>query len=143
MFADLTCDSDGKIDRFIDLRDVKDVARAAPAATAQPYYIGIFLVGAYQEILGDLHNLFGDTNAVHVRARRRGRLHGRARGRGRLGRRGARATCSTTARELVEKVRRTIEEALRNGEITLEESARLRKRYEQGLQEYTYLSRDE
>ncbi len=68
-------------------------ARAAPARTASRYYIGVFLVGAYQEILGDLHNLFGDTDAVHVRARRRRRLPDRAR---RRGRRRA-ATCSPTS----------------------------------------------
>ena len=66
VFADLTCDSDGKIDQFIDPRDVKDVLELH-AWNGQPYYIGVFLVGAYQEILGDLHNLLGDTDAVHVR----------------------------------------------------------------------------
>ncbi|HEY5657183.1 MAG TPA: biosynthetic arginine decarboxylase, partial [Myxococcota bacterium] len=65
VIADLTCDSDGKIDRFIDPLDVKDVLELHPF-TGAPYYLGMFLVGAYQEILGDLHNLFGDTDAVHV-----------------------------------------------------------------------------
>ena len=64
--ADITCDSDGKIDSFIDLRDVKHVLELHPKHEGQDYYLGIFLVGAYQEILGDLHNLFGDTNTVHV-----------------------------------------------------------------------------
>ncbi len=65
VLADITCDSDGKIERFIDRRDVK---RTLPLHTlgGSPYYLGAFLIGAYQEILGDLHNLFGDTNAVHV-----------------------------------------------------------------------------
>ena len=65
MLGDITCDSDGKIDQFIDRRDVK---RTLPlhAVNGEPYYLGVFLVGAYQEILGDLHNLFGDTHAVHV-----------------------------------------------------------------------------
>ena len=65
MLGDITCDSDGKIDQFIDRRDVK---RTLPLHTVNgdPYYLGVFLVGAYQEILGDLHNLFGDTHAVHV-----------------------------------------------------------------------------
>jgi arginine decarboxylase len=67
VFADLTCDSDGKVDLFIDRRDVKHVLELHPLQNGDPYYIGIFLVGAYQEILGDLHNLFGDTDAVHVR----------------------------------------------------------------------------
>src|SRR5437763_13178340 len=66
VLGDITCDSDGKVDQFIDRRDVK---RTLPLHdyNGDDYYIGVFLVGAYQEILGDLHNLFGDTNAVHVR----------------------------------------------------------------------------
>jgi len=142
VFADLTCDSDGKIDQFIDQRDVKDTLELHQTNGQQPYYIGVFLLGAYQEILGDLHNLFGDTDAVHVRLDTDGSydIHHVVEGdavdevlsyvqydRG----------------QLVEKVRRTIEASLRTGDISLEESARLRKRYEQGLQEYTYLARDE
>ncbi len=66
VLADITCDSDGKIDHFIDRRDVKDVLELHEYHHGEPYYLGVFLVGAYQEILGDLHNLFGDTNTVHV-----------------------------------------------------------------------------
>jgi arginine decarboxylase len=65
VIADLTCDSDGKMDQFIELRDVKNSLELHPF-DGKPYYLGVFLVGAYQEILGDLHNLFGDTNAVHI-----------------------------------------------------------------------------
>jgi len=141
VFADLTCDSDGKIDQFIDQRDVKDVLPLHPY-NGLPYYIGVFLVGAYQEILGDLHNLFGDTDAVHVRLDEQGRtivehvvegdeVHE------------VLSYVEYDQRQLVERVRRTIEAALREGTISLEESARLRKQYEQGLQEYTYLTRDE
>ncbi len=141
VFADLTCDSDGKIDQFIDQRDVKDVLELH-AFTGAPYFIGMFLVGAYQEILGDLHNLFGDTDAVHVRLEEDGSyrvdhvvegdsvddvLH----------------YVQYERRGLIEKVRRTIEEALRSDRISLEESARLRRRYQQGLEEYTYLSLDD
>jgi arginine decarboxylase len=140
VLVDLTCDSDGKIDRFIDQRDVKDVLELHSFDGA-PYYIGMFLVGAYQEILGDLHNLFGDTDAVHVRLEDDGTysvdhvvegdavddvLH----------------YVQYERRALIEKVRRTIEKALRRDRISLEESARLRRRYQQGLEEYTYLSRD-
>lgn len=66
VLADITCDSDGKIDRFVDLRDIKPYLPAHTLNEGEPYYFAAFLVGAYQEILGDLHNLFGDTNAVHV-----------------------------------------------------------------------------
>ena len=141
VFADLTCDSDGKIDQFIDQRDVKDVLPLHPY-NGLPYYIGVFLVGAYQEILGDMHNLFGDTDAVHVRLDEQGRtvvehvvegdeVHE------------VLSYVQYDQRQLIERVRRTIEAALREGTISLEESARLRKQYEQGLQEYTYLTRDE
>ena len=141
VFADLTCDSDGKIDKFIDQRDVKDVLELHPW-NGQRYYIGVFLVGAYQEILGDLHNLFGDTDAVHVRLGSDGRYEVEH------------VVEGDTVTEvlqyvqydkgtLIEKVRRTIEVAMRDGQISLEDSARLRRHYEQGLQEYTYLARDQ
>jgi len=64
---DMTCDSDGKIDRFVGWRKAKPSLELHPFRHGEPYVLGIFLTGAYQEILGDLHNLFGDTNAVHVR----------------------------------------------------------------------------
>jgi arginine decarboxylase len=64
---DMTCDSDGVIDRFVGGRKGKPSLELHPVAEGEPYILGIFLTGAYQEILGDLHNLFGDTNAVHVR----------------------------------------------------------------------------
>ena len=65
VLGDISCDSDGKIDQFIDRRDVKRTLPLHPFNGSE-YYLGAFLIGAYQEILGDLHNLFGDTNAVHV-----------------------------------------------------------------------------
>jgi arginine decarboxylase len=140
VFADLTCDSDGKIDKFIDQRDVKDVLELH-AWNGQPYYIGVFLVGAYQEILGDMHNLFGDTDAVHVRLGPDGRYEVEHVVEG--------DSVSDVLRyveydkgALVERVRRTIEDAMRAGQISLEDSARLRRHYEQGLQEYTYLTHE-
>jgi arginine decarboxylase len=63
---DITCDSDGKIDNFIATRNISYFLPVHSIKSKESYYIGVFLVGAYQEILGDLHNLFGDTNAVHV-----------------------------------------------------------------------------
>lgn len=140
IFADLTCDSDGKIDRFIDPRDVRDVLELHPW-NGEPYYVGVFLVGAYQEILGDLHNLFGDTDAVHVRLGSDGRYEVEHVVEG--------DSVTDVLRyveydkgALVERVRRTIEDAMRGGQISLEESARLRRHYEQGLQAYTYLTRE-
>jgi len=141
IFGDLTCDSDGKIDCFIDRADVKSVLELHPLNGA-PYYLGLFLVGAYQEILGDFHNLFGDTDAVHVRLDEDGTydvehvVEGDEVSE-------VLSYVQYDSRALIEKVRRTIETAMRRGEISLEDSARLRKRYEQGLHEYTYLSHDD
>jgi arginine decarboxylase len=69
---DVTCDSDGKIDRFAGWRKPKPSLEMHAFQHDEPYILGIFLTGAYQEILGDLHNLFGDTNAVHIRLTPRG-----------------------------------------------------------------------
>jgi arginine decarboxylase len=141
VIADLTCDSDGKIDRFIDPRDVKNVLELH-AYTGAPYYLGVFLVGAYQEILGDLHNLFGDTDAAHVRVEEDGSYSVDHVVEGDSVDEVLRYV-QYERRALIEKVRRTIEKALRENQISLEESARLRRRYQQGLDEYTYLSRDD
>jgi arginine decarboxylase len=64
--VDITCDSDGKINKFIDLQDVKDTLPLHELRLGEPYYLGLFLVGAYQDIMGDLHNLFGRVNEAHV-----------------------------------------------------------------------------
>lgn len=66
---DITCDSDGKIDNFISTRNFSYHLPVHELNGKEPYYLGVFLVGAYQEILGDLHNLFGDTNAVHIKVK--------------------------------------------------------------------------
>ena len=141
VLADITCDSDGKIDHFIDRRDVKDVLELHDFHSGQPYYLGIFLVGAYQEILGDLHNLFGDTNTVHVSLDKDEdyKIEGVVSG----------DTVSDVLRyvrynreDLVARVRRAAELALRAKRITLEESRLLLRRYEEGLSGYTYLEQD-
>jgi arginine decarboxylase len=73
-FVDLTCDSDGKIDKFVDLKDVKEVLEIHPF-TGEPYYIAILLIGAYQEVMGSFHNLFGMPNEAHVVVGEQGRYH--------------------------------------------------------------------
>jgi arginine decarboxylase len=138
ILADLTCDSDGKIDQFIDLRDVKRTLRLHKLKEDEPYYLGAFLVGAYQETLGDLHNLFGDTNAVHVSLGEDGKYL--------LEHVVAGDTVSDVLSyveydrtDLLRRVRDIAEVAVRRGEMTLEQSAELMKRYEEGLSGYTYL----
>ena len=141
ILADITCDSDGKVDRFIDLRDVKRTLELHPLKKDEPYYLGFFLVGAYQEILGDMHNLFGDTNVVHVDLDDAGRprlMHVL---------RGERVQdvleyVEYFEPDLLSNLRRSVEKALEDGRITFEESALLYRRYEAGLHGYTYLTRE-
>jgi len=140
--ADLTCDSDGKVDHFIDIEDVKRVLPVHPFREEQRYYMGIFLNGAYQEILGDLHNLFGDTNAVHVRLDDEGGYE--------IGHfvKGdeIREVLSYVEYEpgvMVERVRRQAERARRQGLITFDQVKLLMKHYEDSLGSYTYLTADE
>ena len=138
ILADLTCDSDGKIDRFIDLRDVKSVLELHTFKSGEPYYLGMFLNGAYQEIMGNLHNLFGDTNAVHIQLTPKGyQIEHVVKG----------DTMSEVvsyvqynSEDMVEKIRQRCEHALEENRITLTESQRLLQTYEQSLQRYTYLS---
>ncbi|MEM8732662.1 MAG: biosynthetic arginine decarboxylase [Planctomycetota bacterium] len=73
--VDVTCDSDGKIDRFVDLKDVKQTLELHEWDPAEPYYLGIFLVGAYQEVMGNHHNLFGHPNEAHIVVDEDGRFH--------------------------------------------------------------------
>ena len=140
VLADITCDSDGKIDRFIDLRDVKRVLELHPLEADRQYYLGFFLVGAYQEILGDMHNLFGDTNVVHVDTNGDGRP--------RLthvvpGDRVEEVLSYVEffGSELEVRLRRKIEQAIDEDRISFEESARVLRRFQAGLTGYTYLTR--
>jgi len=140
IIADLTCDSDGKIDQFIDLRDVKDVLELHDP-NGEEYLIATFLVGAYQEILGDLHNLFGDTDAVHVRHdgddyRVDHVVEGDTVTE-------ALSYVQYSKDRLVARMRRALEVALREKRLTMEESGRFMKRYLEALEGYTYLAPDE
>jgi arginine decarboxylase len=140
VIADLTCDSDGKMDQFIDLRDVKNSLELHPF-DGSFYCLGVFLVGAYQEILGDLHNLFGDTNAVHVALDSNGyRIDHVVEGDSVTEVLGY---VQYSKEHLIQRVRQASEEALRRGLLTLEESALLIRRYAEGLEGYTYLEEEE
>jgi arginine decarboxylase len=140
VLADITCDSDGKIEKFIDKREVKDDLDLH-ALNDDEYYLGIFMVGAYQEILGDMHNLFGDTHAVQVSL---------APGGGYLIDRVVEGDTVTevlnyvaySKDDLVARMRVLTERALREGKITLDESRQILRVYEAGLGGYTYLERE-
>ncbi len=137
VLGDITCDSDGKIDQFIDLRDVRNTLELHPF-DGQPYYLGAFLLGAYQEILGDLHNLFGDTNAVHVSLDDDGETNLDAVIKGDTVRE-VLAYVQYSADELLARMRKDVEKAVRAGRISLNESRQLLRFYETGLEGYTYL----
>jgi arginine decarboxylase len=137
VLGDITCDSDGKIERFIDRRDVK---RSLPLHTFDggPYYLGAFLIGAYQEILGDLHNLFGDTNAVHVSMDAEGEVLVEALIKG--------DSVSEVLqyvqfdpKTLFGQLRAAVERAIRESRIDDRQAGQLLRFYEAGLEGYTYL----
>jgi len=136
VLGDITCDSDGKIDQFIDLRDVRNTLQLHPL-NGEPYYLGAFLLGAYQEILGDLHNLFGDTNAVHV-SLDDGELNVDTVIKGDTVRE-VLAYVQYSADELTARLRKDVERAVRSGKISLAESRQLLRFYESGMEGYTYL----
>ena len=135
--ADLTCDSDGKIDEFIDIRKVRDTLKLHDP-NGEPYYLGTFLVGAYQEILGDLHNLFGDTNAVHLTVEDDGSYNLTHHVEGDTVRQ-VLEYVEYDCNELVRRVRKSTEAALKSGSMTLEQSAQFVRRFQEGLSGYTYL----
>lgn len=137
--ADLTCDSDGMIDRFIDVEDVRSSLDVHMLREGEPYYLGMFLNGAYQEILGDLHNLFGDTHAVHVALTEDGGYNVRHVIKG--------DSVSEVLRyveyqpdTMVDAVRRQAERAVSAGRLTNEQLRTLMRHYEDSLRSYTYLT---
>lgn len=137
VLGDITCDSDGKVDMFIDRRDVK---RSLPLHTfnGSQYCLGVFLVGAYQEILGDLHNLLGDTHAVHVSLDANDAVVIDAVIKGDTVREVLNYVEFDSER-LMAKFRSDVEAAVRAGRLDVAESGRLLQFYEEGLHGYTYL----
>jgi arginine decarboxylase len=141
VLADITCDSDGKIDRFVSQRDVKRTLELHELRPNEEYYLGVFLVGAYQETLGDLHNLFGDTHVVHIRLHDQGGwwideiVKGDTAGE-------VLRYMQYDVDRLFPQFARDCERAVREGRLTLAESQALRRFYEWELNGYTYLEPD-
>jgi len=142
VIADITCDCDGKIDSFVGVEEVTKVLPLHDLKEGEEYYLGVFLVGAYQETLGDLHNLFGDTNVVSVRINRDGsydfvkEMHG--------------DTISDVLtyveylpKEMQLRHRNTAERAVREGRITARERQQIIKLFNESLNGYTYYEKDE
>ncbi|MDH4259159.1 MAG: biosynthetic arginine decarboxylase [Gammaproteobacteria bacterium] len=141
VLADITCDSDGKIDRFVSSRDTKRALEVHELRPGEDYFLAAFLVGAYQETLGDLHNLFGDTHVVHIRLDDE---HGWwieeiVKG----------DSASTVLGymqydpdELYPRFARDCERAMRDGRLSVAEGQALKRFYESELAGYTYLEPD-
>ncbi len=134
---DITCDSDGKIANFISTRNVAHYMPVHSLKKTEPYYLAVFLVGAYQEILGDMHNLFGDTNAVHVVVGEKGYSI-------------EQIIDGETVAEVLDYVQynpkklvRTLEtwvtKSVKDGKISVEEGKEFLSNYRSGLYGYTYL----
>ena len=137
---DITCDSDGKINNFISVHGAASALPVHTLKTNEPYYIGVFLVGAYQEILGDMHNLFGDTNAVHISVDKDGYdieqiIDGESVAE-------VLDYVQYSPKKLVRNVETWVTSAMKDGKITPEEGREFVSNYRSGLYGYTYLERD-
>ena len=140
VIADITCDCDGKIDQFIDVHDIRRSLPIHEVADGEDYYVGVFLVGAYQETLGDLHNLFGDTNVVSVKIAENGdydltrETHGDTVA-------DVLSYVEFSPAELVRKFREAAELAVKQGKISPAERREIMQSYQNGLNGYTYYER--
>ena len=139
--VDITCDSDGKVSKFIDLQDVKETLPLHRIRPGEPYYLGFFLMGAYQDIMGDLHNLFGRVNEVHVFLDEdedsgwyiEEVIEGSTVG----------SVLSMTQwdeHELIRLVKAQVDAAIKSDRLKPNEAMRLLSEYERGLKGYTYLN---
>jgi arginine decarboxylase len=138
VLADITCDSDGKIDHFVSHREIKKTLELHDIAEGDEYYLAAFLVGAYQETLGDLHNLFGDTHVVHIRLEDDGKWWIDEVVKGDTANRVLEYMEYDVA-ELYPALARDCERAIREGRMTVAESQALKRFYEGELNGYAYL----
>ncbi len=141
--VDMTCDSDGKIAEFIDVEagEPRNTLPVHGYSPEKPYYLGVFLVGAYQEILGDLHNLFGDTDAVHISITENGYsvddvVEGDTVGE-------VLSYVQYNLEKLTAKIRKASEHSIIEGRMTKIEARTLMRYYQHGLAGYTYLEEPE
>jgi arginine decarboxylase len=141
VLADITCDSDGKIDHFVSLRDVKGALELHELKDGEEYYMAAFLVGAYQETLGDLHNLFGDTHVIHIRLHDEGGWWIEEIVKGDTAIK-VLEYMEYDVEELYPALARDCERAIRDGRMTIAESQTIKRFYEGELNGYAYLESD-
>lgn len=140
IIADLTCDCDGKLDRFAGPAGDTETLSVHPVREGEEYYLGVFLVGAYQETLGDLHNLFGDTNVASVRINSDGsmdfvhELHGDSIA-------DVLSYVEYDTQAMFKQFRTTAEQAVRDGRITVPERQEMLNAFTESLRGYTYFER--
>jgi arginine decarboxylase len=138
--VDVTCDSDGTVDKFVDLRDLKEALEVHPLVPGEPYYLAFVLVGAYQDTMGDMHNLFGRVHEAEVILDPRGSTVIRNLRRGQDAGDALRS-CGFHDEDLVEGVGAKLRERVREGELEQGEAAKLLEDYRLRLRRYTYLDR--
>ena len=146
--ADITCDSDGKINKFIGFQDEKDTLSIHGLKphlnSGKPYHLGVFMVGAYQDIMGDLHNLFGRVNEVHVFSDEQETdgyyieeiIEGTSISE-------VLALVQYDKKELRRRLKRQIDSAIKSRNLKSSDGMRILQEYDSGLNDYTYLSFDE
>ena len=135
--ADITCDSDGKVDRFIDRKTTKPTLELHPIDNTSPYYLGLFLAGAYQEIMGNLHNLFGDTNVVQIDLTKTGEIVKSIVPGDSI--KEVLGYLQYDSQNLIDTVNQQIELAEQKKHITATEARKLLSNYRSTLNSYTYL----
>ena len=138
VLGDITCDSDGKVEAFIGCGKRRRTLMLHPCRKGEPYLLAVFMVGAYQEILGDLHNLFGDTHAVHVDVRN-GIPKVQTIVKGDTVRE-VLEYVQYEGRELVDKLQDAVEDAVQSGKINNQQAGETVAFYERSLADYTYLT---
>lgn len=140
IISDITCDSDGRIDHFIDPQGMKPMLDLHPLRDGEEYYLGVFLVGAYQETLGDLHNLMGDTNVVSIRAADDGTYEFVREIRGDSVS-DVLSYVEYDPRRILDNLRDAAEQAVRRGNISPSERLSVMQAFEDGMRGYTYFER--
>jgi len=137
--VDITCDSDGEIDKFVDLKDIKEALELHRLNGPDPYYLAVALVGAYQDTMGDLHNLFGSVNEAHVVVDEEGRVHLKRTRRGNSVRETL-AAFGYDPKDLAAKLQAILEEQMKRGGLTPAEARQLLSEYRGQFDAYTYLT---
>ena len=136
--CDITCDSDGIVEKFVDLHDVKPVLELHKLVKDEPYYLAMLLVGAYQEVMGNNHNLFGVPHEAHIHIGEDGHIIKKVIQGATLG--DSLASVRYEATQLHDQFRKIVQKRIKGGELTEKDGHQLIEYYESQIDAYTYLS---